>query len=253
MCSISRTPIKLWPSASPVNSDGSAQRCASSARDCVAGAFVSLVLDAVRGVSPGALLTAVCLADRANKARGGLAWPSLRDIAERTNRQERQVRCDLRELEMAGWIGRLGEGTGGRGRATTYELNVPAMLHAMPIEKAAPHCRELRKLPGILGPGFTLNNRAKGAVHDTKPGSAKQKPGTPLQETRHHTAPEPEVEPEFITGFEPEARARARANAEPHGTGAAAPLSLPFKKLNTEPEGTVPNASDSGTAQQTPV
>jgi predicted transcriptional regulator len=50
------------------------------------------------------LLTLLSLADRANKAHGGEAWPSLRDIATRTNRGERQVRSDLRILEMFGWI-----------------------------------------------------------------------------------------------------------------------------------------------------
>ena len=151
----------------------------------MAGRFVTLVLDGMRGVPPNVLLTALALADRANQKHGGEAWPSVADIAERTNRQERQVREDLRTLEREGWINHVTSGRGGRGRTTVYQLNFAAMLYMMSSEKGALHCRDLRKIPGALPPGFTLTTRpcsqlradANPAVSNTIPGAFRQQPG----------------------------------------------------------------------------
>ena len=187
--------------------------------EAVAGRFVTLVLDGVREVPPNVLLTLIALADRANQKHGGEAWPSVADIAERTNRQERQVRDDLRTLERQGWINHVPSGRGGRGRTTVYQLNFAAMLHTMSAENAALHCRELRKIPGALPPGFTLTTKpctqlqadANLAVSNTIPGSFQQEPGAPAHETRRSSAPELK-EPELkSTGVEPEG-AHARAS-----------------------------------------
>lgn len=201
----------------------------------VAGAFVSLVFDAVHDVGPSAKLTLLALADRANRRGGGQTWPSLRDIAERTDREERTVRTDLRVLEERAWIKRIGTGLGGRGKATTYQLSIERMLLSMPLKKAASHIRELRKLPGALLPGFTWEPvLVNPAVSNTNPEVEGRNPDVSDTKTRTYSAPEPEVEPEFITGSEP-----ARAQAQT-ANGAAMPFSqVPhrFNKQKGEPEG----------------
>lgn len=219
----------------------------------MAGAFVSAVFDGVNDVTSGEKMTLLALADRANKAHGGEAWPSLRDIAERTLRQERQIRLDVRTLEAHGWIARVtsgigGRAPGGRGKATIYQLNFAAMLYAMPAKKAAMHYRELRKIPGTLPPGFTLhaiaNRGVNPAVHDSQPGNTASEPGSAAQGTRSPITPELEVNRNLEKEVEPEG---ARANPEPINTGSAPPLlKTVLEKLNTEPEkgnGQVPTAS----------
>jgi hypothetical protein len=102
------------------------------------------------------LLTLLSLADRANKAHGGEAWPSLRDIATRTNRGERQVRSDLRILETYGWIKPVTSGRGGRGRCHRVSTEFRGDAVRDDGGKGGSSLPELRKIPGSLPPGFAL-------------------------------------------------------------------------------------------------
>lgn len=190
----------------------------------MAGAFVSLVLDAVHDVEPSVKLTLIALADAANSDSAGRAWPSVATLAIRTDRHERQIRMDLRELEAHHWIERLGTGQGGRGKATTYALRVDLMAAALDPRKAAAHYRVLRKIPGITLPPMPQLNPA---VSSTKPGSE-------APETRQSTAPEPELK-----AFEPEISepARARTPAEvQQAIAQLAKIKTMRKKTDPEPE-----------------
>jgi hypothetical protein len=205
----------------------------------VAGVFVSLVLDAVRGCGSAAKLTLVALADRAPCGKLtppedlGVARPSLADIAARTDREERQVRSDIGVLLEQGWITVEGDRKGGRNRPTRYRLNIPAMLDDLSITKAAEHCRVLAKIPGIVPPGFIpralLGNPA---VATPKPGSRSAKPGSPTLETRQSTAAEPVLTELLQPGLEPR-----DAPAHTRVTGPT-PIAqhLPFKKRGVKSE-----------------
>lgn len=150
---------------------------------------MSLVLDAVHDVDAGAKLTLIAMADTANAGDAGRTWQAVGTIASRTCRHERQIRMDLRALESADWIKAQGTGMGGRGRATTYQLNIDKMLAALNPKKAAAHCRVLKIKPGSTVP----------PIQTVNPAVNVPKPGSPAHKTRQSTAPEPELK-----AFEPE-------------------------------------------------
>ena len=208
----------------------------------MAGIFVSIALDGARGCGPTAKLTLLALADRANTKDGGSTWPSLADIAERTDRQVRQVRVDMRILEDRGWIRAEGSRHGGRGRATVYRLNLEAMLRAMSPGKAAAYILHLQGIPGALSPGFIEETRQQNAefhsgnpaVSDTKAAVHDTKPGSPAHETRQCTAAELEV-----TGINRKELALDQQRVRVNGPRSMAEvLKIPLKKetRKAEPE-----------------
>jgi hypothetical protein len=146
----------------------------------VAGIYMSLVLDSVRDLTRGELLTLIAFADRAPFGKKtaptdvGRAWPSLADIAERTRASERQVRNDVRVIERREWMRAEGSKIGGRKLTSRYRLNVEKMLPLVDPKKLASYLLEFRAKPGSLLPGFVLfSGPANPEVHDQKPGSTR--------------------------------------------------------------------------------
>jgi hypothetical protein len=172
---------------------------------------VSLVLDCPLKMDPSRKLVLVCLADHANERDGGLAWPSNALLSKRTGICERQVQEHRVALEASDLIELVSNTRGGRGKAKVYRLKVETILGwiaHVDTANAAAHCRELRKIPGALPPGFSVQNPAASALN---PAGSTPKPSGAAQETRRPTATEPEVEPESEPESEP-ARAREARN-----------------------------------------
>jgi hypothetical protein len=172
----------------------------------VSGRLVSLVLDLPLKMDPSRRLVAVALADHCNERDRGLAWPSNATLSKRTGICERQVQQHRAALEALGLIEPITNTRGGRGKAKVYRLNLEVMLQKIAQidpKKAAVHCRELRKIPGALPLGFSLQNPAASTKN---PAASTTKPSGPAQETRRPTATEPEVEPESKPESEPRPR-----------------------------------------------
>jgi hypothetical protein len=172
---------------------------------------VSLVLDLPIKMDPSQKLVLVCLADHANERDRGLAWPSNATLSQRTGICERQVQEHRVALEAAALIELVSNRRGGRGKAKVYRLKVETILGwiaHVDAAKAAVHCRELRKIPGALPLGFSVQNPAASALN---PAASSPKPSGAAHERVRPTATEPEVEPESKPESEP-ARAREGCN-----------------------------------------
>ena len=87
--------------------------------------FVSCVLNTT-GIAASEKLVLIALADRANHRHGGAAWPSVRDLAQRTGLCERSVQRALRRLEHNDLVVPASNTIGGRGKSTTYQLAIDA-------------------------------------------------------------------------------------------------------------------------------
>jgi hypothetical protein len=76
---------------------------------------IATVLDfAPEDWSPSMRIVAIALADRVNS--DWEAWPSIADISRRTGLSERMVQYNIRDLEQAGVIERLGQKRNRRGQ-----------------------------------------------------------------------------------------------------------------------------------------
>jgi hypothetical protein len=198
----------------------------------MAGIFVTLVLDSTHGMNPSRKLVLVALADHANEQDGGCAYPSKATLSLRVGICARQVQEHLRGLEESGHIAREDNGRGGRGRATTYRLNIAAMVRSLPPEKAAVHCRVLWKIPGALPLGFSVDNPA---ASTRNPAVETHKPSSAAHETRQPAAPEPELNRNSLNrNLEPARPRDARSGADLAASG----LRLVTKVLKAEPETT---------------
>jgi len=183
-------------------------------------------------MDPSRKLVLVALADHANERDGGRAYPSKAKLSERAGICVRQVQEHLRGLEESGYIEREGNGRGGRGRATTYRLNIAAMVRSLTPEKAAVHCRVLCNIPGALPPGFSVDNPA---ASTRNPAVETHKPSSAAHETRRPTAPEPELNRNSLNrNLEPPCARDGRNGADLAASG----LRLVRKVLKGEPETT---------------
>jgi hypothetical protein len=186
--------------------------------ETVAGKFVTLVLSGLQDeeVSPGAKLVCAAIADCANIAHGGVAWPSVARLARMASISERQAREHITTLSRRDWIACESGRGGGRGQTTRYRLHVERLTAVARQQKAEDEFRvserERARKAGSVVPGIAPSESlsTKAEVSDANPEVSNTKGGTIPHKTRNQGSAE-QVLNLNIKGSEPEsARARTR-------------------------------------------
>ena len=198
----------------------------------MSGRYMTAVLHGLQDpeLPSGAKLTALALADCANNAHVGLAWPSVGTIARLASISTRQAREHLRALEKRGWI-EVEERLRGRSKTTHYRLNLRRM-HAIIKSKKAEADRRLSDAESIRKGGSAPpgNEPQKAEVHPEKAEVQRTKGGSAPPKRRKQSSAELEVTGN-ITRIEPSPRGGANV-----GDIAASSQTLFKKILNGEPE-----------------
>lgn len=116
----------------------------------------------------GEMLLALALADHAND-EGASIHPGITLLAEKTRQSERTVQYQLRNMEAAGWLIRVGHGNGGRSKSTEYRISPEWLMGAeiAPIKKGAIH-------------------DIKGAIYNTKGCNPRQERVQPVAPASNH-------------------------------------------------------------------
>lgn len=94
------------------------------------------------------MLLALSLADHADDD-GGSLWPGVPRLARKTRQSERTVQYQLRQMEKAGYISRVGSNKGGRapgkekkGRSTEYRINIGYLTEGARIAPFVQGCKK---------------------------------------------------------------------------------------------------------------